>query len=74
MNSRQIITTLQSVPETNLEIIRLSWEVVDTDGRLDLKKAALLEKELDIAAEEARAYISSSQQIRWALRNLLRTR
>ncbi|MFA5186768.1 MAG: hypothetical protein WC551_09850 [Patescibacteria group bacterium] len=71
MNNDQLIRSLRTVPEVKLEIIRLSWEVVDKNGKLDMSKAAFLAKEIALAGDEAQAYISASQKIRWSLRNLL---
>lgn len=71
MDTQQLIRVLRTVPETNLELIRLSWEVVDDSGKLDMGKAAFLAKEITLAGDEAQAYISASQKIRWSLRNLL---
>lgn len=71
MNTQQLIAALRTVPETDLELIRISWQAIGEDGRLDMQKAAFLSKEIDLAVGQAQAYIQASQRIRWSLRNLL---
>ncbi len=71
MDTQQLIRSLRTVPEVKLEIIRLSWEVIDDKGKLDVNKASFITKELTLACDQAQAHISASQKVRWAFQNLL---
>ena len=67
-----IVEILKSVPEVNLKIIPLTWELLDENGRIDIKKASYNAKEVDIALEEAENYARSTESAVNRLKNLLK--
>jgi len=67
-----IVEILKSVPEVNLKIIPLTWELLDENGGIDIKKASYNSKEVDIALEEAENYARSTESAVSHLKNLLR--
>ncbi len=67
-----IVEILKSVPEVNLKIIPLTWELLDENGRIDIKKAAHNSKEVDAALEEAESYARTTESAVSHLKNLLR--
>ena len=67
-----IVEILKSVPEVNLKIIPLTWELLDENGRIDIKKASYNSKEVDAALEEAESYARSTESAVSHLKNLLR--
>jgi hypothetical protein len=67
-----IVEILKSVPEVNLKIIPLTWELLDENGRIDIKKASYNSKEVDAALEEAESYARTTESAVSHLKNLLR--
>ena len=67
-----IVEILKSVPEVNLKIIPLTWELLDKNGRIDIKKASYNSKEVDAALEEAESYARTTESAVSHLKNLLR--
>ena len=67
-----IVEILKSVPEVNLKIIPLTWELLDENGRIDIKKASYNSKEVDAALEEAENYAQTTESAVSHLKNLLR--
>jgi len=67
-----IVEILKSVPEVNLKIIPLTWELLDENGRIDIKKASYNSKEVDAALEEAERYARTTESAVSHLKNLLR--
>ena len=67
-----IVEILRSVPEVKLRIIPLTWELLDKDGHIDIKKASYKVKEVDIALAEAESYAKSTESAVSHLKNLLR--
>ena len=66
-----IVEILKSVPEVNLKIIPLTWELLDENGRIDIKKASYNSKEVDAALEEAESYARTTESAVSYLKNLL---
>ena len=67
-----IVEILKSVPEVNLKIIPLTWELLDENGRIDIKKASYNSKEVDAALEEAESYAKQTESAVHRLKDLLR--
>jgi hypothetical protein len=67
-----IVEILKSVPEVNLKIIPLTWELLDENGHIDVKKASYNSKEVDAALEEAESYARTTESAVSHLKNLLR--
>ena len=67
-----IVEILKSVPEVKLKIIPLTWELLDENGRIDIKKASYNSKEVDAALEEAESYARQTESAVSHLENLLR--
>jgi len=72
MNPDRLIISLKSVPTVRLKIVDLSWEVIDGEGKIDIAKAGFLTQEIEDAAEEAKAYATATQRMKWSLRRLNR--
>ena len=66
-----IVEILKSVPEVNLKIIPLTWELLDENGGIDIKKASYNSKEVDAALEEAESYARTTESAVSHLKNLL---
>ncbi len=67
-----IVEILESVPEVRLKIIPLTWELLDENGRIDIRKASYNAKEVDAALEEAEHYAKSTESAVSHLKNILR--
>ncbi len=67
-----IVDILKSVPEVKLNIIPLTWELLDENGHIDIKKASYNTKEVDAALEEAENYAQSTESAVSRLKNLLK--
>jgi len=67
-----IVEILKSVPEVKLKIIPLTWELLDENGHIDIKKASYNSKEVDAALEEAENYARTTESAVSHLKNLLR--
>jgi len=72
MNPNRLTCSLKAVPAVRLKIVDLAWEVIDGEGKIDMTKAGFLSQELADAAEEAKAYATATQRIKWSLRRLNR--
>ena len=67
-----ITEILKSVPEVKLKIIPLTWELLEENGRIDIRKASYNSKEVDAALEEAESYARQTESAVSHLKNLLR--
>lgn len=67
-----IADVLKEVPEVQLRILRLTWEVVLDDGTIDDKKVVFHQKELEEALKEAEAYSRRTAEAVRCLKTLLR--
>ena len=67
-----IVEILKSLPEVKLKIIPLTWELLDENGRIDIKKAAYHSGEVDAALGEAEEYAQHTEHAVSHLKNLLR--
>ena len=67
-----ITEILKSVPEVKLKIIPLTWELLEENGRIDIRKASYNAKEVDAALEEAESYARQTENAVFHLKNLLR--
>ena len=67
MDIQDIARALKTVPDARLRLVELAWECVDPDGCLDMEMAARRMKEIEDAADEAHAYTSATERVRWAL-------
>jgi hypothetical protein len=67
-----IIDILKGVSEVKLKIIPLTWELLDENGHIDIKKASYNSKEVDAALEEAENYARTTESAVSHLKNLLR--
>ena len=67
-----ITEILKSVPEVKLKIIPLTWELLEENGRIDIRKASYNSKEVDAALEEAESYAQTTENAVSHLKNLLR--
>ena len=67
-----ITEILKSVPEVKLKIIPLTWELLDDNGHIDVRKASYKTKEVDAALEEAESYAQHTESAVSHLKNLLR--
>ena len=70
MINQDLIRALEAVPEKKLRLLELARELVGPDGKLDMDRAVARAAEVDAAVKEARAYISETEKIRWALQRL----
>jgi len=68
----EIIEILKSVPEVKLKIIPLTWELLDENGRIDIRKASYKTEEVDAALGEAENYAQQTERAVSYLKNLLR--
>ena len=67
-----IVEILKSVPEVKLKIISLTWELLDENGRIDIRKASYKSEEVDAALGEAENYAQQTERAVSYLKNLLR--
>ena len=70
MINQDLIRALETVPEKKLRLLELAKELVGPDGKLDMDRAVARAAEVDAAVKEARAYISETEKLRWALQRL----
>ncbi len=70
MINQDLIRALEAVPEKKLRLLELAKELVGPDGKLDMDRAVARAAEVDAAVKEARAYISETEKLRWALQRL----
>jgi hypothetical protein len=68
----EIIEILKGVPEVKLKIIPLTWELLDENGRIDIRKASYNSQEVDAALGEAENYAQQTERAVSYLKNLLR--
>jgi len=59
---KDLITILKALPKTRLRIFPLAHELVGEDGKVDPKKIAFYQKELEEAVEEAKAYSEATKE------------
>ena len=57
-----IVAALKNVKEFHIDIIDLSWKMMDAKGKLDPVKTTAHRKEIDEAADQAEAYIKSNKK------------
>ncbi|MBU2009591.1 MAG: hypothetical protein KJ624_07145 [Chloroflexi bacterium] len=70
MINQDLIRALEAVPEKKLRLLELAKELVGPDGKLDMDRAVARAAEVDAAVKEARAYISETEKLKWALQRL----
>ncbi|HLE02024.1 MAG TPA: hypothetical protein VI877_00865 [Dehalococcoidia bacterium] len=70
MLHQDLIKALEAVPEKKLRLLELAKELVGPDGKLDMDRAVARAAEVDAAVKEARAYISETEKLKWALQRL----
>jgi len=70
MINQDLIRALEAVPEKKLRLLELARELVGPDGKLDMDRAVARAAEVDAAVKEARAYISETEKLKWALQRL----
>lgn len=70
VDSQAILAALATVPETQLFLIRLSWQLVDKEGRMDYDKVVKRQLEVNLAAAEAEAYVQATRSAVEALRGI----
>ena len=70
MINQDLIRALEAVPEKKLRLLELVRELVGPDGKLDMDRAVARAAEVDAAVKEARAYISETEKLKWALQRL----
>ena len=70
MLHQDLIKALEAVPEKKLRLLELARELVGPDGKLDMDRAVARAAEVDAAVKEARAYISETEKLKWALQRL----
>ena len=70
MTNQDLIKALEAVPEKKLRLLELARELVGPDGKLDMDRAVARAAEVDAAVKEARAYISETEKLKWALQRL----
>ena len=70
MINQDLIRALETVPEKKLRLLELAKELVGPDGKLDMDRAVARAAEVDAAVKEARAYISETEKLKWALQRL----
>ena len=68
-NNDDLIQALREIPEVQLRLISLAWEVF-RDGTLDAQQIALHSKELAEAVDEASAYTSRTKEAVCALKKM----
>jgi len=73
LETEEIIRQLNSLPETHLRLIELSWTVTNEDGTLDPVQVAFHAEELKQAINEAEAYAKSTQELLGCLIDLTRS-
>lgn len=65
-----IAEILKDVPEIKLNIIPLTWELIDEDGHIDAQKSSFRVMEVADALQEAEAYADSVERAVSRLKNL----
>ena len=70
MINQDLIRALEAVPEKKLRLLELVRDLVGPDGKLDMDRAVARAAEVDAAVKEARAYISETEKLKWALQRL----
>lgn len=73
MDTCELIRVLKEVPEFQLRLIRLAWEVVGDDGSPNLERLAFHGKELGEAIAEAEAYTQATKGAVQCLREMGRS-
>jgi len=70
MINQDLIRALEAVPEKKLRLLELVRDLAGPDGKLDMDRAVARAAEVDAAVKEARAYISETEKLKWALQRL----
>ncbi len=68
-NNERVAQALMTVPEKQLLIFSLVWEVVGSDG-LDYDKVSDRQREINLAVAEGHAYARATERAITALRDL----
>lgn len=66
----RVIQALKRVPEKELAIVKLAWEVLDDAGQLDFQKVIGRQPEVNLAIAEARAYSRATKNAAASLRKI----
>lgn len=57
-----IVAALSRVKEFHIDLIDLTWKLVKEDGSLDETQMALCRQEIEEAADQASAYVTSVRE------------
>ena len=63
MDTVNLVRILREVPQFNLRLPKLAWEVVGEDGTLDMEKVTFYAKEISGAIKEAEAYSDATKEV-----------
>ena len=63
MDTSNLVRILGEVPQFNLRLTELAWEVVGEDGTLDMEKVTFYAKEISGAIKEAEAYSDATKEV-----------
>ena len=66
----RLIEELKNLPEVKLRLIDLTWQLIRESGGLDVDKVVSMSREIEDAAEEAKAYAEGTRVAVSCLRNL----
>lgn len=58
-----VVSALKTVKEFHIDLIDLSWKVVNNDGQVDDTKLAVHMKEIEAAADQATAYVDGCRRV-----------
>jgi len=73
MEPSDLVRILKGVPETQLRLIKLAWELTGEDGSIDANKVALHYKEIGEASDEAQGYAEGTKEAVQCLKSLARS-
>lgn len=65
-----VIRALETVPEKRLRMVELAWELMGSDGKVDLTKCADRLPDINLAMAEAEVYVKAAQRAVTVLRDL----
>ena len=71
MTRDRLLEILQSLPAVRLELIGLTWKLVDDNGRLDEAKVAFYYVEVEKAVTQAQEQARATGELIRSLANLL---
>lgn len=57
-----LVNVLKQLPEVELRLIDLAWQVAKDDGSIDMEQVLQKAKEVDDAVAEAKAYADSTRK------------